>query len=119
MQSYAFDYQILYYKLANKEKARNYFFKTNKYESEIFVFEPTLVNKEYLDMIFQNIPKSIYSFIEEDLQLTKNFQLNSNYENRKQIFDWVLQETLELKDEEAKVKFIIKPGHFTAICVQF
>ena len=103
LNHYTIIYQILYYHQADYDQARDYYFKTKRYESEIFQFEPSLDVRNYIDIMFRSIPQSIYTFKDEDISLAKTFNFSSNYQRNVDIYEEVLHYALELEDKEARV----------------
>lgn len=77
----------MYYRLANKTLAREFYQKENLdfYESEFFSFDLNENQKILLDLLFKNEPKGLYSMENENLDLCDRLNIftgNARYIQR-------------------------------------
>lgn len=76
-------YNMMYYKYADKEKAKKYYLELNKDQGEnakeienIFIFDVHPEKKLYLDNLPQKNTRSLFFFNEEEMQLAKDLGLD-------------------------------------------
>jgi hypothetical protein len=100
---YTLVYQLMYHKLADKDKARRMYRDKNLYSSEFFKFSLNKYQNEYLDNILDVEKYSGLLFTNEQIELAKKFKLDDLvYDMSKIIFDTVIHYTNLLKDKEVK-----------------
>jgi hypothetical protein len=100
MSIYTLVYQLMYHKLADKDKARQIARDNNQYSSEFFKFELSRPQKEYFDQIIDREVFSGLLMTDEQFELVRKYKIDNLVTEMSHItFEIVLDLTKKLKNK--------------------